>query len=440
MEYEQLDIMNDLDPEDLVSLNVVSDSDFVALGDDVLDGNSFIHPKIDYYSAIFENCSIHEVISWVGLGTKGFKDEFFKAQSERSSGYDDVFVFSYNGVQVDVSKFYLYGKPIELSAFDLPLPKIRLNISGKGLDYLRSTGFEVDELFRDPTYLLEGQHITRVDFAFDFVNYKQDILDQFIEYVETNQTDSGRIVLMNKASSLRGSIRKVDQKTVYIGSTTSDQLLRVYDKRLQNIDRQTGLYTGEDPYSSPDSWIRFELQLRNKRAHNMCLQPIDFAGVFHYLHDYYKFADLSTPAHRREPAAFWVEFMNWETLPPIIQNLQIVQKVQTQAEKIDNSFSYWVCNFVLWISRYGADGLCAYVNDWISKMQDFEHSECPPIYNKRWRSFLNKVNSCDLNLEKGIERDGLCISESNKLYFNLSSRSFYEVQQIAERYKEGKDL
>lgn len=439
MEYEQLDIMNELEPEDILSLSVHSKSNFVYLDDRILDGQSFIYAKLDYYSAIFEDASISEVICWCGLD-RGFKDEFFKAQTERSSGYDDVFVFSYNGVQVDVSKFYLYKKDVDISTFDVPLPKIRLNISGKGLDYLRSIGFNVDEKFRDPSYYMERQHVTRVDFAFDFVNYKPEILDQLIDYVETNQTDSGRIVLMNRPSALRGSVRKIDQKTVYIGATTSDQLLRSYDKRLQNIDRETGLYIGENPYNSPGSWIRFELQLRNKRAHNLCLQPIDFEGVFHYLHDYYKFADLSTPAHRREPAQFWVDFMNWDTLPPIIQNLQNVQIVQTQIEKVNNSFPYWVCNFVLWLSMHGADGLCAYVNEWISKMQYFERSECPPIYNKRWKAFINKLNSLDLNIVKGSDRDGLCISDSNKLYFSLSSRSFYEVQQIAERYKEGKDL
>lgn len=329
MEFEQLKLSED----ESVSIGISSDANFISLDDPILDGQSFIYAKLDYYSAIFEDTSISEVIYWCGLGERGLKDEFFKAQSERSSGYDDVFVFSYNGVQVDVSKFYLYNKEFDISAFDIPLPKIRLNISGKGLDYLRSIGFHVDEQFRDQSYLLERQHVTRVDFAFDFVNYKQDILDQLIEYVETNQTDSGRIVLMGLTAGLRGSVRKIDQKTVYIGATASDQLLRVYDKRMQNIDRQTGLYTGDDPYRSPGSWIRFELQLRNKRAHNMCCQPIDFTGVFRYLHDYYKFADLSTPAHRREPAAFWIEFMNWETLPPIIQNLQIIQKCRPNPRK-----------------------------------------------------------------------------------------------------------
>lgn len=431
MEFEQLKLSDD----ETVSIGISSDANFISLDDPILEGQSFIYAKLDYYSAIFEDTSISEVIYWCGLGERGLKDEFFKAQSERSSGYDDVFVFSYNGVQVDVSKFYLYNKEVDISAFDIPLPKIRLNISGKGLDYLRSIGFHVDDLFRDQSYLLERQHVTRVDFAFDFVNYKQDILDQLIYYVETNQTESGRIVLKNHTSAFRASVRKVDQKTVYVGATSSDQLLRVYDKRLQNIDRETGLYTGDNPYCSPGSWIRFELQLRNRRAHETCLSPIDFTGVFHYLHDYYKFADLSTPAHRREVVAFWNDFMNWETLPPIIQNLQIIQKVQTQAEKVDNSFSYWVCNFLLWISRHGSDGLCAYVNDWIKKMQDYEHSECPPIYNKRWKSFLNKVNSLDLNIQKGIERDGLNISDNNKMYFTLTAQSCYELNQFVERYK-----
>lgn len=440
MKYEQLKIEDHLDPlsvpfyTDETDVILDSKSNFVYLDDCVLEGNQFIACKLDYYSCVFADTSISDVISWVGLGN-GFKDEFFKQQSERSSGYDDVFVFNYNGVQIDVSKFYLYGKELNISAFDIPLPKIRLNIPGKGLDYLRSIGFECDTLFRDQAYYLDRQHVTRCDFAFDFVNYKGEIIDELIDYVATNQTDSGRIVICNMSSSLRASVRTGDQKTVYFGATTSDQLLRCYDKRLQNIDRESNLYIGENPYNSPQSWVRIELQMRNKKAHNMLLNPIDFTGILHFITDYYKFADINTPAHRREQASFWVNFLNWETLPPIIQNLQNVQKLQTQREKVENSFPYWVCNFVLWLTDHRIEGLTAYINEWLHKLQDYEHSDCPPIYNKRWKAFLNKFNSMEFGISPGVARDGLNISSNNKLYFDLTPDGLYSSNQIAERYK-----
>lgn len=139
--YEQLDLFTLENELDLVNKNSYQVFDEIAESND-----SSIYAKLDWYSAVFTDSSINEVIAWVGL-SHAFQDEFFKAQSERSSGYDDVFVFTYNSIQIDVSKFYLYGKDIDISAFDQKLPRIRLNISGKGLDYLRSTGFAVDDLF-----------------------------------------------------------------------------------------------------------------------------------------------------------------------------------------------------------------------------------------------------------------------------------------------------
>lgn len=423
--YEQLDLFTLENELDLVNKNSYQVFDEIAESND-----SAIYAKLDWYSAVFTDSSINEVIAWVGL-SHAFQDEFFKAQSERSSGYDDVFVFTYNSIQIDVSKFYLYGKDLNISAFDQKLPRIRLNISGKGLDYLRSTGFAVDELFRDSTYLLEGQHITRADFAFDFINYKPEIIDQLIEYAETNQTDSGRIVLKGQTSALRASVRKCDQKTVYFGAPTSDKLLRVYDKRLQNIDRQTGLYTGDNPYGSPDSWVRIELQTRNKTANKICLSESDMTAILHYIHDYYNFADLSTPAHRREVAKFWQDFMDWNALPSIIQNLHLVEETRPVEERIDNSFSYWARNFMLWVSRHGFEELFAKLNIYLRSMQDFDKSPSPDINRKRWRSFINLVNNCNIDLHSNSS--GLMLNENNNLVFNINSRDLYDVQQMLDK-------
>lgn len=405
---------------------------FHYLDDICLDENSFIACKLDWYTLMIEDHSINEVISWLGLD-EHFRGEFFKKQLSRAFNYLDSFVFVFNGIGIQVNKFYLYNLENDITIFDKKLPVIRLDISGSGLDFLRSEHINVDDILRDPTYLLDNSHITRADFAYDFINYKPEIIDQLIWYVQNHHTAADRVICSNNVGALAYSIRRESGcKTVYFGSNGSKQLLRCYDKRLQYINIESGLYCKENPYSNPDSWIRIEMQCRKERAHKLCLGGSEFGGILKYIINYYKFADLTTPAHRRELWQVWQDFVDYEALPPIIQNLQYVEKSRTVSERVDNSFDYFVRNFVLLVSKKGTDGFMQFlirVNLWLLKMQNFSD----PINEKRYNSFLNMMNACGIDPKlrrSGKEYDGLYVAHDGTLRFGLSSATAYDVNNI----------
>ncbi len=291
------------------------------------DDSPGVYALIDYYTAVFQNECMAKIIDWVGLDPSVYVDDFYASMLEISAGYDNKFIFSYENIKIDVMQSVLQGFDLDDEIFFQKLPKIRLEISGSGLMYLRRLGIDVDHKFRDENYLLPTQHITRMDFAYDLINYKPELLDQLMEYCRLNHTASGRILLVGgRRGAINCEIKDISQKTVYLGASASDRMLRVYDKRLQYVDRETGIYKKENPYGNPKSWIRIEMQTRNKIAHVLGLDGGDLTAILREIYQFYCFADMSTPQRDRQPAQFWKDLFNWEELDRTIQNIRLVRK------------------------------------------------------------------------------------------------------------------
>lgn len=75
-----------------------------------------------------------------------------------------------------------------------------------------------------------------------------------------------RVPIMNTQGGNKYSVRIGDQTTIYLGATTSDKLLRIYDKKAQYT--KDGLWKENNPYMDNDdckSWFRIELQTRQKK-------------------------------------------------------------------------------------------------------------------------------------------------------------------------------
>lgn len=365
---------------------------------------------IDWYSCVFEDQSINNVLTWIGIDPMIYGDEFIKNSYERSMGIDDCLVFSYNNVNIEVKNVLFYGMEQNEQLLDIVCPRIRLDISGKGLQFLRNERIDIDNFLRDESKLLDGQHITRCDFAFDFINYKGELLDQLIDYVKNNTTENQRVVICNMTSALKYKYRTGGEKTLYIGAATSDKMLRVYDKKMQYTDLGTGLYTKENPYNNPSTWIRIELQTRNKVAHQVCYGVGDFLSVLKYIYQYYCFADMSTPAHRRRPAEFWNALFNWAEIPALIQNTRYVS-YEPYSEKVNRNVDRNIQSIILYIALHGVDGLFEKMQKYLVSMQFPEYD--PDLQRKRWRSFLNKLAVLDL-VEKCREPNSpLFIDEFN---------------------------
>lgn len=373
--------------------------------------NSYITPKIDWYSAIFEDMSFNDVLRWLGLDPDVYVADFLKSDFERSQGFDIQYMFSYEGVTLSTSQYNFYGDQIDDDIFCKVIKKFKLDISGHGLDFLRSLGmYPVDDYLRDEKLIPQPFHLTRCDFAFDFINYAPGFVDTLIEYAETNHTSKHLLCLYKRTAGIKYSIRTGDQKTIYFGAPTSDRMLRVYDKRLQYIDLETGVYKKANEYDNPDSWFRIELQTRNKYAHGLCFGTIEctegdktfWDAILKYIYDNYCFVDYNnTTQHNREPVKFWLELLHPEVLPPIIQNEKRIQ-FETYASKVEKTFARNIIGTLIAMhnmekTRQGS--VQQLVNSYLTSLFDYTN----PSSAKRRNAVLAKINMAECDIANSYE-------------------------------------
>lgn len=384
--------------------------------DQVPEGN--IYTKIDWYSAMFQDMSFMDVLKWLQLDC--FVSDFLVGMNERLSGFDEMFVFSYEGINLETRQYNFFGEDLEVeNCFYKKIPKIRLDISGSGLDFLRSLGKYDPEIYlRDESNIPQPFHCTRCDFAYDLIDYKPEFLDQVIDYARNNHTDADRLCIYKLQTGIKYSIRTGGQKTIYLGASTSDKMLRIYDKRLQYIDQSSGLYKKANDYMNPASWIRVELQTRNKTAHGLCYGHGDMLSIFRYIYDSYCFSDVeNTTEHSRKPAEFWLNLFDWDVIPQIVQNANSVQSITPYKERVVDSF--YARNSVSFMLTYTFQGSVEFekrMNEFLIKIQDFND----PLNVRRYRLLLIKLNM--FGFDKAFlksNKHGFYIDEENILKFKL---------------------
>ena len=234
----------------------------------------FILILIDWVSFTIKGKTLDEII---GKVLQIEKENFTKLESGKM-GYKERLM--YNNIEI------LYeGKP------DMG---IHIIISGKGCRYYESHNNIVNLITR--LKVIEGK-ITRIDLAYDLVNYKDDILENMIYSIRNNlviskwRTNTLIEKRENKTSDLIG-------RTVNFGSRSSEIFLRVYDKKKQLK-------------ADVKNYVRLELEIKGEKAEELETRIVENQGnLFFYeiLNNYIRFLDNSRTNDKnksRWPVADW---------------------------------------------------------------------------------------------------------------------------------------
>lgn len=374
--------------------------------------------KFDWYSCIFRDFTFNQALEFLGLDPTIYVSEFLAHKSDYSRGaFDMISRFSYEGVGIEANYYDVLSLDSD-SIFTTPFKAVKIDISGSGLDFLRSANLDPDYRLRDFSIYPENFNVTRCDFAFDLVNYQSNFIDELINYCETNCTPSGNVTLLHCKGAVKCSLRKIDQKTVYLGSTKGMRLLRVYDKKMECIDRNTGCYVKDNPYSNPDSWIRIELQTRRDEAMRLLFGKADnyFLSVFRYIFDTYCFSNYAdSTKDNRKPAQFWFDLFDWERIPAIIQNENSVQFI-TLGERTIRDVGCQTGRLIKWLAvlykQGGRTAVQKLIDDHLLHLFDYDDLSMSRPRN----NFINTLNvlsvegSIDIhdgfeNCECGLYRD-----------------------------------
>lgn len=390
------------------------------------DGHIF--PKIDTLTFVFKDTTVNHILRW--LRQDDSVGEFFNSMYRQDSGLTPSFIFCFNQIRIEAAQVGYYHSTREIPMFDVVCPSIRLYLGGDALDYLRGCGidfydyrFEVPDLGPIGSY-----HCTRVDWAFDFINYKPEFLDQLIEFLQNNELPSGRVPLLK--SAIKYSLKLGSEKTVYLGSVQGSKLLRCYDKKKQYYNPETRLWM-QCPYGDCDSWYRIEWQLRNNDAHGTLFsrdadsgQINTFESILKSIFDYYQFTASEHDVNHDGPRPdlkFWQTLLPWEEIKGrIVQNAKYVQSVD-RVQKVTTFFENSALrSYMLYLFIYGQEALNKVCEEYLRSM-DFEKDFEDPTAARRRGTFFSMIEEISeiTGTKIPLERDG------NGLYIDFGRVHFW---------------
>lgn len=293
--------------------------------------------RIDYYHAKFFNVTIDYVLNnFLNLGFS-FTDTFLSDVYETFKANFEAIHWRYNFITVSTKHRYFndFEEALDESVFYRKFEEIELDISGQGLAYLRSIGFDPEVEFRklplisndDPEHPEQIWRVTRVDFAFDLINYAPQFLQQCINWClpicqEAYMNGQKPAVSTCGGGNSYACNPSLKDQALYLGTRGARHYLRIYDKlyeskckgKLVDLD-------GLEGFDNIDSYIRIELECHRDVPSKLLYSFGDYESIFKYIYEKYRFYDK----HKRRVAQFWVDLFDWETIGSIIQNANFVE-------------------------------------------------------------------------------------------------------------------
>jgi phage replication initiation protein len=261
----------------------------------------------------------------------GMKNEDFYELADGNNGYKRKVIFGHISIMYEPSEGYKQ----EIR----DLMGIHIAMSGQGCREYELLNVKTwKELFRD-IKALKG-HFTRLDPAIDDIRYNGDKPFFKVGYLLYRAKKGW---CRSKFKNARG-FDKFNLKdghnqgnTMYIGSSKSDLMFRIYEKDFERIG------DGKELEDKLTSWNRFELQLRNERADKMAQYIIDHddlgENIIGVINQYVAFVDPDpddSNKSRWKKSKFWEKFLNGVGKLPLT-NVAPDRTIETRKKWIVNS-------------------------------------------------------------------------------------------------------
>lgn len=298
-----------------------------------------IYTRIDTYSVILYNCSIKSILANLFIPTANLKEVYKNAYAKHDVKIGDTFVWLSQGVRLECKLDEYKDKEEATDIFDIDFSWIRLYLSGQGMDYIYSLTSDIDNYdfsiaLCNPEFwssVTENFKITRCDFAFDYINYEGNEFERLRKIIacadfDDKLSDKGRLYT-GGMGSLTYSYRGGKERTIYLGSSAADRMLRIYDKKYQVTDEFGNIDTSQIPKAildhevSVDSWHRVELQTRDNFAARYLFSC---NGNFRYIMgEIASYFDVRTKDGKK--IAPLHKIFLWTERTPIIQNANSAQ-------------------------------------------------------------------------------------------------------------------
>lgn len=150
-----------------------------------------------------------------------------------------------------------------------------IKFSAQALDYyLEKKDMKVYQLLQMVSHTDYEQRLSRIDLTADYIDEDidiskiyQDMMDSKIAiFREQFNQKHGKMEYRKVPMKFKGIIIQQEVGTVYVGSEKSNSRLRIYDKKVEQIQHKGNKL---DKALKCNDWIRFEGVFRNEYAHQL---------------------------------------------------------------------------------------------------------------------------------------------------------------------------
>jgi len=153
-----------------------------------------------------------------------------------------------------------------------------VKFSAQALDYYCETsGLTVYEFLQKIQHSDYSLRLSRIDLTADYIdenidvtNIYQSLIDNKVAlFREYTNKRTGKLDYQKVKISCNGFLQGEEVPTAYLGSAKSNCRLRIYNKRLEQIQRKGTKY---DKAVACNSWTRFEGVFRNEYSHQLTVE------------------------------------------------------------------------------------------------------------------------------------------------------------------------
>lgn len=370
-----------------------------------------VYSKIDTFSVMLYGTTLTKILDKLGVDSEYMVSLYNTFYAGLGDCGIPVFRWSYNGIELSIYQYML--DPNSDNMFNSVCQSIRLEVGGKGLDYLRSLGLDVEANFCNPKFWGDDEKcfsITRCDFAYDFVNVNErDFLDLFA-YLGSKSSE--RRLNVGRAGGVSFNLHLGAQCTCYLGSKDSDRYLRIYDKKLEQfkdhiVDANKipqSFYAHND--ADIKSWYRIELQTRRKFATNFCLSSAgDLSSILGKIFEDYLIREDGIPLQCLK------NIYDPTILPLIIQNRNYVDSVPV-SQKIKNFVETQAFTSIAsYVAVYGWDLFHELVTKRLAQVI------YDPLYHSQRRGLVHKLSAICTEFEISDSDLNLSFDPQNNTVF-----------------------
>ncbi|MBK6090023.1 replication initiation factor domain-containing protein [Ruminococcus difficilis] len=142
--------------------------------------------------------------------------------------------------------------------------------------------YEILQQMRSPLYQVR---CSRIDIAVDFIEEGIDINEIYTGYLNEQikvfviRERNGRIEHTEKSYKIQVICSEGDCETVYFGKRDSPVMLRIYNKKTEQINNRGSRYSEAVQYND---WVRFELEAKHDYAHKLTTALLDTKNDIEY--------------------------------------------------------------------------------------------------------------------------------------------------------------